>query len=717
MDGISRLRGEEFDSFRSRNGLSQSSVFAVLEDREATLWAGTKEGLNQFVDGSSIPYGSNEGLPSNRVGPLLEDRDGTIWVGMLGSGLARFDGHRFTTLSDREGLASPVVRALVEGSDGSLWVGTMAGVNRLRGGRVTETYGRSSGLPSGEILCLSMDGAGAIWAGTADGLARFNGSGFVVAGGTRGQSIRAISSDREGRVVYATEFGVFRWEAGRPKEIRDAGSSLRGILGLYRDSEGILWMGGSTDGVFLYDSASRGAKLPVFTPQDGMFDSEIYGFLQDNQDRLWMTCSRGIFWVARAEMKRFARGEIQRVSSVPYTPQDRQRVLKANPGIQPGAISVRNGLLWLSTIRGIRVLDPNRRKGRAAEVATVIDRPVVNGVPEDPGDISELPAGQKNIRFNYSGLSYIQPMRTTFRYLLEGFDKNWTDAGMRREAFYTNLPPGKYRFRVLGCSSETNCVEAPSPVVFSLRPMLHQRVWFAPSLLLLGILGVWVSYRIHLRRLRLKYDLIVAERSRIARELHDTLIQGFSGVTMAMQALAARLIREENRAALQEIIDDAATCLRETRRSVAGLRGSGAPIEGSTFTAAMEEAVRQITETTDIRVKQNLNAPARLLTAEEEYNLLRIAAEAVANAVKHAAASTIEVSLKNTRAGVLLTIADDGCGFKESGEIRGHYGLIGMQERAAQIGAAFECDTAPGRGTRVTVTLCSDRAAELEPVA
>jgi signal transduction histidine kinase len=222
-------------------------------------------------------------------------------------------------------------------------------------------------------------------------------------------------------------------------------------------------------------------------------------------------------------------------------------------------------------------------------------------------------------------------------------------------------------------------------------------------------------YRLRIRDFKAQFDMILGERSRIARELHDTLIQGFSGVTMEMQALCAKLSSPEERSTLQEIVQDAARSLREARRSVAGLRGAAGAQSG--LGSAIAQAARQITEAKDIRLKLELEQNPRELPAEIEYNLLRIAQEAVSNSVKHSGARLIEVSLHSTAALVSLAIKDDGSGFGlgtggsgASGGASGHYGLIGMKERATHIGAGFQIDSESGRGTTIRVMLPAPKA-------
>jgi signal transduction histidine kinase/ligand-binding sensor domain-containing protein len=696
-NGFSRVRGADVESFRPRDGLSQSAVFALEEDREGTLWVGTGHGLNQFLDGRATPYTTSEGLPSNDTGPVLRDRAGTTWVGTIGAGLARFDDHRFSGVTTRDGLDSDTVLALAEDRAGDLWVGTDRGLNRIHDGRVDRAWTAARGRLNDRVRALGTDASGALWIGTTHGIAVYR-SGAIER--RPGPAIAAIARGADGAMYVAPEDGALEVYVNGARNPVDAGDRLRHVDAIYPDADGVVWLGTRGDGLYAID---RG-RIAHYTVRDGLFDDSIYAVLGDDRGRLWMACSKGIFSVDRGQLLRLGAGAASKVVSTPYSPTDVLRTIECKPGIQPAAFATADGLLWFSTTRGLLVLDSRNAERRFEPPPAVIEETTVNGEQSDPGGPAELGPERNNLSFRYTGLSFVVPARITFRYRLEGFDADWVDAATRREAFYTNLPPGTFRFLVSACNLDGGCGPAASTAPFRVEPRYYQRAWFIPLCLVCAALAGFTGYRLRIRRLRDQFALILAERSRIARELHDTLIQGFSGITMAMQALAARLPPSGERRALEQIVADAGTSLREARQSLFGLRSR--PETGRGLADALAAMSRQLTEARGIRLRLQLDGWNGTLPPEIEYNLLRIAQEAVSNAVTHSGTRSVLIALDRTAAEVRLRVEDEGSGFDSARAAQaGHYGVLGMRERAAHIGATLDLRSVPGSGTAVSITL------------
>lgn len=706
-DGLSRLVKGEIETIRARDGLSQSTVCALAEDHENSLWIGTKNGLNQLVDRRTLPWTANEGLPSNETGALIQDSEGDIWIGTLDAGLARHYGRRCNLVADAEsGLPGNQIRSLERGPDGEVWVGTDRGLCRLKGSRIESVFTTEQGLPDLTINCLYRDEHQTLWAGTGRGLARMEKGQFTTPFSEEqfpSVPVRVMldSPLKEGLIVATDGFGMFHCHGDEVIPLWHDVPELRCVTALMAGPGQRVWAGTRGEGLFLLtpDKAVR------MTVRQGLFDDEIFGIVDDRQGRIWMACSRGIFFVPESELLELAEGRRDSVNSTQFSPLEALRTIECQQGVQPSVWRMNDGKLWFSTVHGVLMIDPVTIFRKLPPPPLSIELMQVNGENVDPGERLTLPAGSNNIMFRYTSFSLTYPHRVKFQYRLEGFDADWIDAGSRREAYYTNLPPGRYRFQLKAANPENDWSSLIQTPEVTIRPYFYRTIWFYGLVGIILAIGVWGHSRFREMQVRNRMNAALAERMRIARDLHDTLIQGFSGVTMQMQALVARLKNSSEKEALQDVINDAGRCLREARQTVIGLRH--APESSTCFVDSLTRVARQLTETHPVELQLRIPSELAPMPSEVEYNLLKIAQEAIVNAIKHASATTLTVSLDSEGRQLKLSIVDNGQGFAQQIDTApvGHYGLIGMRERAHHIDGTLTIDSRPGQGTSVTVVL------------
>lgn len=515
--GLNRFADGIFTSFTTKEGLSSDIVSSLWgEDKEGSLWIGTNGGgLNRLRDGKFLTYTTQEGLANNRVRPIYESHDGSVWIGTEGGGLNRLKDGRFTTYTTRDGLAGNDVRAIYEGRDGSLWIGTSGGLNRLKDGVFT-TYTTKNGLVNDYVRALYEDEEGTLWIGTNGGLNQLNDGVFTTyttKNGLPNNVVRTIYQTRKGSLWVGTNGGLNRFKDGMltpfiPKD------ELSGqiVLSLYEDKSGTLWIG--TNGVGLY--RFKEDRLTAFTTKEGLFDDNVFQILEDGQENLWMSCNRGVFRVSRQELDDFAAGRISSITSIAYGAADGMKSGECDHA-SPGGFKTRDGKLWFATIRGVVVIDPSKIAVNRVIPPVAIEEFIVDRNAIELRKGTHLSAGSKNFEFHYAGLSLLAPEKVKFKYKLEGFEKEWIEAGTRRVAYYTNIPPGEYHFKVMVCNNDGVWNEAGASFAFYLKPFFHQTPYFyflcAIGLVLLGV----GSVRFRVKQLKAHerdLDLLVEERTK-----------------------------------------------------------------------------------------------------------------------------------------------------------------------------------------------------------
>lgn len=521
--GLYRFRDGEFAAFTKADGLSGNLVLSLREDTEGSLWVGTSVGLNQLKDGKFLTYTTREGLPDDNVRPMYQSRDGSLWMGTE-SGLSRFKDGRFTTYTMADGLANNDVRSIHEGYDGSLWLGINGGgLNRFYNGEFT-TYSNKDGLLNNYVWAVYEDRRKDLWIGTQYGLTlRRNGAlkTYTTADGLSNNFIRSICEGRQGRLWIGTYGGLTQIRQGDRFTVYTMkdGLSSEILLSLYEDAEGSLWIGTSGGGLNRF----RDGRFTSFTTKDGLFDDTVVQILEDHHGYLWMSCNRGIFRVRKRDLDDYAAGRIRGISSVSYGVADGMRSNECSSGAHPAGFRTRDGRLWFPTIKGAVVIDPEDLKVNRRPPPVLIERVLADKKSLAIGPSLQLRPGKGDFEFHYSALSFLAPERVQFKYKLEGFDKEWTDAGIRRVAYYTNLPPGNYRFHVTASNNDGVWNGIGATLTIDLAPHFYQTGWFYLLCALIVFLGIASGHRLRVRQLRVQAEtlagLVTARTAELQKEI------------------------------------------------------------------------------------------------------------------------------------------------------------------------------------------------------
>ncbi len=549
--GVARMTAGTFSSISTAGGLTGDQIWAVHVDHEGSVWAGTWHGgINRLGRRAFVVFGKPEGLSADNVRSVIHARDGVTWVATSGGGVNRIEGNRVTTLTRKEGLPSNEASGLLEDRDGAIWMGTYTGgIARLKEGAL-QTFGLREGLPNVDIRALYQDRAGTVWAATASGLARFDGRGFtpVREAGAPVEGVTTMLEDRSGVLWIGTAGdGLVRYRNGAFDTLtRKEGLASNWIVALHEDRNGTLWIGTNGEGV----SRLRDGKIASIRPADGLWDGLAQVIIEDRQGYLWMTCNRGFYRVARAELDAFAEGRIPRVTSYGYGPGDALRSTTFAGGLQPAGAIDANGNLWLPSLKGLVIVDPLRLPGSGEPPPAVFEEVSVNGKLVPPGAAITLPPGSSALSIHYRAGTLLDAERVRFRYRMEGITKDWVDAARSREANFASLPHGDYKFRVAATLDGRRWQESAAPLAIRVEPHFYQTFGFI-ALAFLGFVAAAMSlFRLRTHQLRRRHAhmehlvAIKTEELRIANE-HLSLL-----------SFADALTGLANRRRLDEVLDN-----------------------------------------------------------------------------------------------------------------------------------------------------------------
>jgi ligand-binding sensor domain-containing protein len=500
-DGIARVNGSEVQRYGSREGLLHDTVLGVYEDSEGSTWVGTRMGLSRLRPRIIESYSQRNGLPSDVVSCVLESKDGSLWVGSR-SGLCRLKNDQWTIYGVDAGLPDPYVRSLAEGPDGTMWIGTMDGVASFKDGHFNLLRGQTAPGSPYSVRAMSFDAQGRLWLGAYEGLDRLE-NGKI----TRVLA-RTDTCEKAGTYyLFAGQDGSL-WQGGatallqhppegKPQCFVDqdvlSRNDIRNISG---GAAGEVWIA-AIGGL----SRFLNGKREWFTGGPGPFGATMYGVIDDGEGSLWCSTTKGIFQVAKDKLDQHASASAHTIYHSYGVGDGMTTSVCAGDG-QPSVWRGADGRMYFTTAAGIAVVDPRRIQRNSSPPPVYVDRMVADNQTVDLRSARRLAPGTRDIELHFTALSFVAPEMMQYRYKLEGYDRDFIDSGSRRVAYYTNLPPGSYRFRVIAANHNGIWNEKGAVTDFELRPRFYQTAWFMPLVLLTLVAAAGALYRLRIAQLK-----------------------------------------------------------------------------------------------------------------------------------------------------------------------------------------------------------------------
>jgi diguanylate cyclase (GGDEF)-like protein len=555
-DGLIRINREGIEHYSVADGLSGIEVKSLYEDSAGNLWVGTfGGGLDVFRDTMFTPYGRREGLSQDVVWAVMEGRDSSIWVGTQAGGLNRLKDGKVTVYSTRDGFADDTVGSLFEGQDGTVWLGKDSGLSRFQLDKIVGAPPASSPFRE-QVHTIYEDASRTLWIGTrTHGLALLRGGKYAyltTRDGLPDNNVQTIIPSKHGGMWIGTLSGLSHYQNGKFTNFTSKdGLSADPVISLYEDAEGTLWIG--ADGL----NRLKDGKITVYGDREGLLDQSLLAILEDNNGYLWLSTNKGVFRVSKQQLNDSADRKTNQLTPMAFGVADGMRSAECNGGSSPSGWKDRHGNLWFATVAGALKLDPRRLAANPQPLQMHIEDVWADKKYVDPTRSFRLPPGGHELEFHYSAPYFGSAGRVHYKYRLEGFDKDWVDAGTRTVAYYTNLPPGDHRFRVAAATSDATPAQGEAEVSFYLTPHLYQTHVFY-SALALAVLGliflVWLwTNRFMIARQNELRRLVKARTRELEAEKAELLE---AKAALAQQASHDSLTGLMNREAIFRVLEE-----------------------------------------------------------------------------------------------------------------------------------------------------------------
>jgi signal transduction histidine kinase/ligand-binding sensor domain-containing protein len=714
---------EKEESFTKRDGLTSDRVQSVLRDgHDGSIWVGTDHGLDHFREAPFLPAFPNPG--SHDFG-IQAQKDGRVWISSIGGGLwigSREGKTERITLPDIE------VASLYETERGTLWFATHSplGIASIRDG---SNGGKTTSLPltpelQSQLAIQSIveDRGGAVWASFITyGLARWEGGHWTRNGGLTGLPeawVAILSTDPDGRiwagyldgeVAVIDGTSVRRYAAKDGLKIGPVAAILSGRLDC--------WLGG-VNGLVRFD----GRRFHPLSEANNRPFSGITGIAQAKNGDLWLNAWDGVRRVAAAELRAAEKNPAYAVHSDLYDLTDGLPSVPQRIRPFPTAVSAADGRIWFGFRAGVVSVDPEDPSLNAPVAPVSIVHAIADGKTFDAATNAKLAARTKNLEIDYTAVSLNRASRVRFRYKLEGMDSGWQNAGSRRQAFYSNLSPGRYRFVVSASNGDNLWNEAGATLGIDVPPAFFQTIWFRSLCVLAAMLGLWAILRFRIRqsvaKVQAQFRERTLERERIAGDLHDTLLQGYLSASLQVHAAFGRLAEDSPaKQPLRRALELIGKASEDSRIALRGIRSS--QVGDLELGQALSRIPQELAASADVGFSVRVEGHPRSLRPVLLDDVYRIGREAIMNAFQHAGATNIEVEVEYAASRLRMLVQDNGCGIDaqllQSGKA-GHWGLKGIRERAERIGGKLNLFSNPGAGTQVVLTVAAELAFEPEDV-